>query len=119
MTCPGCQYDNPSHANFCLECGVHLRSTAKGGPSGAPYPELQRALTEGAEQQRATAKILRVISRSHSDAQPVFDAIVESAVRLVSGQNSVLFRLIAAEAHVVAQSGCDIGCLGGSWRGGV
>jgi signal transduction histidine kinase len=60
---------------------------------------------EARDQQTATAEILSVISQSRPDVQPVFDAIVESAVRLVSGQNSVLFRLIAGEAHVVAQSG--------------
>jgi signal transduction histidine kinase len=60
---------------------------------------------EALERQTATSEILGVISSSPTNVQPVFDAIVESAVRLVSGQNSVLFRLIAGEAHVVAQSG--------------
>ena len=32
--------------------------------------------------QRATSEILNVISRSPTNAQPVFDAIVESAARL-------------------------------------
>jgi GAF domain-containing protein len=67
--------------------------------------EAHAQVTEALEQQTATSEILRVISSSPTDVQPVFDAIVESAVRLVSGQNSVLFRLIAGEAHVVAQSG--------------
>src|SRR5215470_10383249 len=86
MTCPRCQTENPAHAKFCLGCGVHLRSTGEGGPSGAPHAELERALTEGAEQQTATAEILRIISSSPAAAQPVFDAIASHALRLCDAE---------------------------------
>jgi GAF domain-containing protein len=62
-----------------------------------------RDLTEALEQQTATAEILRVISRSQTDVQPVFDAILRSAVRLCDGVFSVLFRFDGELIHLVAE----------------
>src|SRR4029450_7235183 len=44
-----------------------------------------RELSEALEQQTATSGILSVISNSLSDTQPVFEAIVESGLRLFPG----------------------------------
>jgi GAF domain-containing protein len=62
-----------------------------------------RDLTEALEQQTATSEILRVISRSQTDVQPVFDTIVRSAVRLCDGLFSGLIRFDGEMLHHVAQ----------------
>ena len=59
------------------------------------FKELQdrnRQLTEALEQQTATSEILRVISSSPTDLQPVFQTILDNAVRLCEAQNGALFR---------------------------
>jgi GAF domain-containing protein len=61
-----------------------------------------RELTEALEQQTATAEILRVISRSQTDVQPVFDAIVRSAVRLCGGVLGGVYRFDGELVHQVA-----------------
>ena len=55
------------------------------------------------EQQTATAEILRVISSSPSDVQPVLDAIVKSAVRLCDGVFSIVLRFDGEIIHLGAQ----------------
>ncbi len=62
-----------------------------------------RELAEALEQQTATSEILRVISSSPTDVQPVFDTIVSSAVRLCDGLFSALFQFDGELIHLVAQ----------------
>src|SRR5712692_7912382 len=59
--------------------------------TGEILQEKHRALTAALEQQRATSEILRVMSSAHTDAQLVFDTIVQSAVRLCHAANAAVF----------------------------
>jgi signal transduction histidine kinase len=61
-----------------------------------------RELVEAHEQQTATSDILRVISTSPADAQPVFDAIVRSAVRLLFGSLSAAVALLQGKEFELA-----------------
>ncbi len=65
--------------------------------------DARQQLHEAVEQQTATAEILRVISRSPTDVQPVFDTIVRSAMTLCDGLLSALYQFDGELIHLVAQ----------------
>ncbi len=64
-----------------------------------------RELTEALEQQTATAKILRVISRSPIDVEPVFETIVDNATRLCEAQQRRVFLFDGEVYHAAAFRG--------------
>src|SRR6266850_7354620 len=68
----------------------------------AKRARLEKTLTEALEQQAATSEILRVISSSPTELQPVFDAIAHNALRLCDATYSVIGRYDGQLLHLVA-----------------
>jgi signal transduction histidine kinase len=61
-----------------------------------------RQLNEAIERENATAEVLRVISSSPGELQPVFNVMLENATRICSAKFGMLFRYEAGFFHLVA-----------------
>ncbi len=87
-----------------VEAKVHAaRKSLKN--EGSRVSDLENRLAEASEQQTATGEILRVISQSPTDVQPVFEAIVRNAGRVCEGFDAVLILRDADEIEIVAHWG--------------
>ena len=82
--------------------GAAARRIPPGAPAARPASEAR--LADALAQQAATSELLRVISSSRADLQPVFDAIVKNAERLCDSELSAVARIADGQLHLVAVS---------------
>jgi signal transduction histidine kinase len=78
-----------------------VRKSRKG--EGSRVQDLEKRLAEALDQQTAASEILRVISSSPTDVQPVFDAIVLNASQLCGGEYAIVIRYDGEMMHLAAQ----------------
>src|SRR5262245_55260395 len=81
-------------------------ATAAGGQDlWRMIDELKRELSDADRREAATAEVLKVISRSPTNVQPVFDTIAQSVARLCEAHFSYVFRFDGQLIHHAASHG--------------
>src|SRR3974377_1465881 len=94
--------------------------TPRQSGSSAATPEtevarLTRELHEAQEQQTATAEVLKIISASRTELQPVLEGVVRSAARYCKADDVTLFELDGQDLREAAHWGA-LPHGGGSFR---
>jgi GAF domain-containing protein/CheY-like chemotaxis protein/anti-sigma regulatory factor (Ser/Thr protein kinase) len=73
-------------------------------------------LTDSLARQTATSEVLRVISRSQTDLQPVFDTILKSSIQLCEGIHGVVVQYDGELMRLVAEQGFPVESLAELYR---
>ena len=70
-----------------------------------PLAQAERELSEALERQAATDEVLRVIASSPGELEPVFQAMLASAIRICEAKFGTLLLLEEEELRLVAMHG--------------
>ncbi len=89
----------PAKAKVKTKLPVARKSPKKEAPR---VHELEKRLAEALAREAATSEILGVIASSPTDVQPVFDTIIQNAVRLLGGFSGVVTRIVGGQLHLAA-----------------
>src|SRR5215469_8795681 len=89
------------------------RNAEKAKPAPSPsacsaetkIAQLARERDEALEQQKAAADVLKIISTSPTELQPVLDVVVRSAARFCSANDVTIFELDGQALHIAAHWG--------------
>src|SRR5262249_62168281 len=88
---------------------VLMPSEASTGSGDQSVEELRRELAEAHRREAATTEVLKVISCSPADLQPVFESILKSAIELCEAHLGLLNLYDCGKLRTVAQHGGNPG----------
>src|SRR4029077_6644658 len=101
--------NSPTRGRKLRSTGTKAAARVSNGPNSLvelkkQLEERTRELAEAREQQTATSEVLRVVSSSPGELEPVFQAMLENATRICGAKFGILFRYEGGMFHPAAMA---------------